>query len=284
MSQWGKQANTAANSVLWGVVVARKTANSTNRDSFFGNTTPGAYLGGNGSKALKEVIGEFGVTAAMIANTQGEGNKVGHTGWNIRRAGTGPVNSVTVIAGGVAFNNTDVVTFGNSTINATGTPVTNSIGGILSVTVTSSNNLFVNATFAGAAVKNSTGGSTGNGIASATASPGGTSYNNTDVITFSNGVINATANPVTNSTGGITAITMLTYGKGFSNNTNTVKAAANSTGGATSGSGATFTVNVGGANLLAVIGGRSGRVHYETLVSMKSMAGTPSGNATVLPG
>lgn len=283
MAQWGKTANNTANSVLWGVSEFRKTANGSNRDAFFGNTTPGAYFGSNGVNPLKIAAGEFGATTNSIANTLGEGNKVGHSGWQIRRAGTGAVKGATVIAGGVSFTNTDIVKFGNSTINAVASVITNANGTILTVNITSSNNLFVNAGGAGASVTNATGGVTGNGISSAVASVGGTAYNNTDIITFSNGSVNSTANPVTNSSGGITSVTLLTRGLGFSNNTNTVKAVANSTGGATSGSGATFVVTVGAANIAAVLGGRAGRVTYETIVAMGSMVG-PSTNSTILPG
>jgi hypothetical protein len=281
--QWGKSVNNAANSVLWGVTNVRKTANSTNQTNFYGNVTPGAWTDSHGTNVMKEIDGQFGVTPAQIANTQGEGKKVGHSGWQIRKQGTGPVIGATVVAGGVSFTNTDIVKFGNSTINAVGTPVTNSIGGIVSITIGTTSKLFTNTAGAGASVVNSTGGSTGNGIASATASVGGTGYNNTDVWTFSNGVVNATANPVTNSTGGIVSLTMLTLGKGFSNNTNTVKAVANSTGGSSAGSGATIVVTVGAANIQAVLGGRVGRVEYETLVAMGSTTGT-SANTTILPG
>jgi hypothetical protein len=281
MSQWGKTANNTANSVLWGVSSFRKHVNTANRDAFYGNTSPGVYFGSNTSRPLRMAVGEFGVSVNAISNASIEAKKVNHSGWNIRRQGTGPVKSVIVIAGGISFSNTDIVTFGNSSINATGQPVTNSTGGISSVNITSSNNLFL--VSPGASVTNATGGVTGNGISSATASPGGTSYNNTDIITFSNGSINATANPVTNATGGISSVTILTRGLGFSNNTNTVKAVANSTGGATTGSGATFTVTVGAANLSAVLGGRAGRIHYETLVAMGSMVGS-STNTVLLPG
>ena len=103
-----------------------------------------------------------------------------------------------------------------------------------------------------------------------------TGFNNTDVITVASPAAggNATATVVTNSTGGALVLTITNAGYGFT----AVNAAANvsianSTGGASGGSGATFT---------ATAGGRAGRVHFETLVAMGSLGsqtapyGTPA--------
>lgn len=103
-----------------------------------------------------------------------------------------------------------------------------------------------------------------------------TGYSNADVITVASPQAggNATATVSTNSTGGALVITISNAGAGFTvvNATPNV-AIANSTGGASGGSGATFT---------AVAGGRAGRVFYETLVAMGSLGaqsapyGTPA--------
>jgi hypothetical protein len=104
-----------------------------------------------------------------------------------------------------------------------------------------------------------------------TASPGGTSYNNTDVLTISgNGCVNCTSNPVTNSTGGILSFTNIVPGFGFPNTAYVTKAFANSTGGASSGSGATVVIT---------LGGRAGRINREVLVATGSMI---NGNASSL--
>lgn len=126
------------------------------------------------------------------------------------------------------------------------------------------------------------------GIASATATPGGTAYNNTDIITFSGGSLNGNGTPTTNSTGGITSIAITAQGT-FPNSTLTVVVTvANSTGGASGGSGATFVpvlANGSGANLTPTfgggvglvvtptLGGRAGRKHFEPLVAMRTMTG-----------
>lgn len=105
------------------------------------------------------------------------------------------------------------------------------------------------------------------------ASPGGTAYNNTDVFTISaNGCANATFKPVTNSTGGILSFTTNNAGFGFPNTAYVTKTWANSTGGATSGSGATVSVT---------LGGRAGRINREVIVALKSM--TSSSNTSLFP-
>lgn len=83
---------------------------------------------------------------------------------------------------------------------------------------------------------------------------GGTGYSNSDVITVSGfesvagkvvGGYPATAVVATNSTGGLVAAYMSNVGAGFVNAAAMTANVANSTGGATSGSGATFSYDVG---------------------------------------
>ena len=177
MAQWGNT-DTTANSVLWGVTQARLTANATNRNAFYQNTTVGVWT--NAGTPSKKAMGQFGVSAAEIANSSGEGSKVPHTGWNIRTVGTGPVTSVTVAAAGAGYNNTDVVSIATGgtttgTTNATATLRTNPSGGIVSVTVTDGGAGYVNATRANSAfaIANSTGGPTGGAAANLVAVVGG---------------------------------------------------------------------------------------------------------------
>ena len=74
---------------------------------------------------------------------------------------------------------------------------------------------------------------------------------------------------MTNSTGGITSVTITSAGEGFVS-TGTV-AVTNSTAGASAGANAVLT---------ATLGGRAGRVSYETLVAGGISSGT---NTTPLP-
>ena len=61
--QWGNQ-DVASNSVFWGVVNAKQHANATNRNAFFENTTPGAYI-------TNLEIGQFGVEPKEMAVAAG---------------------------------------------------------------------------------------------------------------------------------------------------------------------------------------------------------------------
>jgi hypothetical protein len=196
MALWGLIDN-AANSVkgateLTGDSVGSGNANkAANNTALYHNTTVGAFVPG-------KVAGQWSVSAAALANTQGEAKKTTHAGWIVRSVGTGPVTAAVVTAGGTTYTNTDVITVSGGTTNATFTPVTNSTGGIISTTPTS---------------------------------PG--------------------------------------YGFKFSNVA--VFSVANSSGGATTGSGATFT---------ATLGGRAGRVTHETIVAQGS---NPTTTTAIFP-
>lgn len=94
---------------------------------------------------------------------------------------------------------------------------------------------------------------------------GGTGYANTDTLRFTaagTSTVNATATLSTNTAGGITAVTLTNAGKGFTNTT-VFAAFANSTGGVSAGT---------SANVAASVGGRAGRVAFETLVAMGSIS------------
>lgn len=198
MAQWGNT-DTVANSVLWGTTAVNLTTNSANRSALFGNSTVGAFK--NNNVGMKVAFGQFGADTTEVANSSGEGGKVTHAGWVLRKAGTGPVTAVTVAAGGKTYNNTDTIS-----ITASGT------GGV---------------------------------------------------------VANSSGTLTTNSTGGITSVTITSGGAGYVTATvaNASFVIANSTGGSTTGA---------GANLVATVGGRAGRVQYETLVAMGSLTSDAS--------
>ena len=159
--------------------------------NMFGNVTPGAFIS-------DIAVGVFG---ADTTETTVSG-KLTHAGWQLRKAGTGSIISLTYTGTANGYNNNDVIT-----------------------------------------------------VASPQA--GG----------------NTTATVSTNATGGALVLTISVPGRGFTavNATPNV-AIANSTGGASGGSGATF---------IAVAGGRAGRVHYETLVAMGSITGDASDDAVL---
>lgn len=105
-------------------------------------------------------------------------------------------------------------------------------------------------------------------VVSFTINTGGSSYTNANSIRVtSTGGVNATANITTNSSGGITSLTVTNLGSGFTSLTPTVTI---------------VTATGSGANVTATAGGRAGRVHYETLVAMSSIASDASDD-TQLP-
>jgi hypothetical protein len=104
-------------------------------------------------------------------------------------------------------------------------------------------------------------------VATITITAGGTGYSNTDTVKVSGGTTNAAATLTTNGTGGISTVTITNAGGGFVNNSTSTLAIANSTGGASAGSGATLTFT---------LGGRANRVQTETLVCLSSMTANGS--------
>lgn len=291
---WGKTANNVANSVFWAPVYVNKTANSTNQTALSGNVSVGAFV--NGTRNQLQAKGVVGVSSgtlnARATNVNSEGYWITHTGWNLRTVGTGYVTRATISAGGTGYVNNAVVQFtpaGTGVVNATGTITTNSTGGITAFTIDASGKgagfvSAANATFVAPAnaISNSTSGAT------LAVSAAGTGYTNGDIVTFSNGQANAIGVITTNATSNVTSITITRAGRGFSNTLNTVVSVANSSGGVSGGSGLTptFTVGTGsGATLVAVLGGRAGRRHYECLVAMSGITGpaVASANSTYLP-
>lgn len=106
------------------------------------------------------------------------------------------------------------------------------------------------------------------GVTSITVTAGGTGYSNTNVVQVSNGTVNAVANVVTNGSGVIQSVALSANGAGFINTAAISVAVLVAPGGAASaGSGATFTVT---------LGGRSGRINTETLIAMGSMTSNGS--------
>jgi len=96
-------------------------------------------------------------------------------------------------------------------------------------------------------------------ILSVNVSAGGTGYSNSDYLTFTGfgntvGGYSATANVTTNTTGGITTVYMSNLGCGFTNSSNIVVAASNSSNQPSSGSGATFSYTTGSTILSEMFG------------------------------
>lgn len=113
------------------------------------------------------------------------------------------------------------------------------------------------------------------------ANNGGSAYVNNNVVTLSNGVVNATATVTTNSTGGVTSITLTNAGSGFANTGHIKIHVANSTAAANSTNSNTSAGS--GLTLAITLGGRSGRVHRETLCAMTGAPTTDAADDSQFP-
>lgn len=130
--------------------------------AMFSNATPGAFLPG-------VAVGVFGVSATEQANNKTNSNEHGaHAGWNLRRAGTGPIVSITANATLAGYVNSDVITVKTPAAdgtNATITFTTNSTGGSLVFTISNPGSGFnlVTIPTSNISITNATGGTaTGN--------------------------------------------------------------------------------------------------------------------------
>lgn len=133
--------------------------------AMFNNTTPGAFI-------TNMAVGVFGVSQTEEANniTNKSSEHPAHAGWNLRRAGTGPIINFTTSGGTLTgYNNADIITVkspqagGNATITFT----TNTTGGSLAFTIANSgagfnlvtvpaSNIFVTNATGGTATGNAT--------------------------------------------------------------------------------------------------------------------------------
>lgn len=101
--------------------------------AMFNNATPGAFLSGM-------AVGVFGVSATEQSNNKTNAAEHGaHAGWNLRRAGTGPVISITANGTPTAYDNADIIVVKSPSTGGTNATIaftTNSTGGALTFTIT----------------------------------------------------------------------------------------------------------------------------------------------------
>lgn len=242
--------------------------------SAYNNTTPGAFIGGT-------TVGVFGLDtkrASLARSAHGFGSTP--AGWIRTRFGSGPVSTAAVTNNGATFANGETITFSGGSANGQGVITTNSIGGMVSVSVVTggagfSNLASVTTTF-----------DREKHLSTLTLTGTATGYSNTDKINVANGTVNATATFVTNTTGGfITAnITVGTVGLFPAALTNAQLSVTilNANGTASVGTGATVTGNLvtsTNGSVALTLGGRAGRISQESLVAMASIS---TENATSL--
>lgn len=233
-----------------------------------------------------------GITSVTILNTGAGFVNVAST------TTTGAANGIasfTVTAAGAGFNNGDVITVSNGTFNAHATVTTNATGNIASAALSDAGRGFSNSLNSVVVITAANGSATGNGISAAAVGTAGGGYNNTDTVVFSNGTVNATATLTTNTAGNLATITMTNVGSGFNGSGNTKVTFLAANGSPSAGTlgvltptfrTGTLTVTVGagsGATFAVTLGGRAGRVNYETLVAMSSIAAGAGSNSTQLP-
>lgn len=287
MSQW-KNTVDAANSVNWasrglrkpGSGVVNSRANSTT--GLFGNTTADAFN-------LDQYVGQFGAEVTVTANVSGESKKLTHVGWVKRREGIGGISSiptVTLTVAGYANGERFSVSGGDS--NAQGYITTSAAGNAASVTITSGG-LFPNVSVATINYFRD------KHLSTLTVTGSTAAFDNTDVIRVSNSAnfTNASGTIATDGSGAITnaGITITGVGRfaNVSTNAQIVIVAYAANGAASNGTGATFAGTIipsTGTPITvssAVLGGRAGRVTYETLVAMGSLVAGAGSNTAQLP-
>lgn len=267
MALWGKldQAN---NAVKYMPIAGSNAAGNV----VYGNATPGAF-----NHYRNGEIGLFGVDQTE-AKVKGRGVT---QGWVLVKTGLGPVTALTA-TGGSNFANGSTVTLSNGSSNGLVTLTTNATGNIASAVINNGGVFDVNTAVVVGFNRERRLANTGTYINYTGTATG---YSNTDYVVISNAIINATANVTTNATGGSLTFTVNNVGL-FSNtqtNTAVVIRVANSSGGNSAGTGASFTsanliASTGGSITINTLGGRAGRISYETLAVVRSMANTTDGS------
>ena len=274
MSQW-KNDDSAANSVLWGVSGYNKTANASNRNAFFGNTTNDAFITGMD-------VGQFGVDTTEMGVTSGA-----------------LIEGIVTFAGSGYGANAAITLSGGGGASGVANAQAGATGRIASINISTAGSSYeTNPTIVidPPALVIFNGNTNVSGALITTASAG--KFVVGDKVTYA-GNATSTPAPLTDSTTYFisfanSSVVALAATKGGANIALTDASGDGTTaGGATlRGETATGVINVSGAknrgvahagwNIRSVgTGGRAGRVQYETLVAMGSMTG--DAEDTVLP-
>jgi hypothetical protein len=128
MALWS---NTDANTSAPKYAVAGGLGVSANGFTTYGNTSIDAFV-------TDLALGTFGVDSTEAGITTGEGKKIQHAGWNLRKSGTGPVLSITANTGATSPDGNVYITFtggGTDTITANAQVFVNSISDVITTIV-----------------------------------------------------------------------------------------------------------------------------------------------------
>jgi hypothetical protein len=135
MPLWGKQDN-AANSDIAALMQVNKKMTSANQTSLFENTTANAFV-------TNQIIGQFGVDANEMraANQEPRGSHPQHSGWVLRREGTGlragRVTYETLVAtGSISTDGSDDNQFPDYALTITTQPSSNTFNVAQNITFT----------------------------------------------------------------------------------------------------------------------------------------------------
>jgi len=266
---------------LWKMVDANTGAPKQNLQSTSdaaGHSANGFWLYGNtqvGAFQANAALGVFGIDSREKSNSQFEGSIATHSGWVLRKQGTGDIASIAVVSGGKGFSG-----------NATAKYLSITGGGVWNVAANASftvraNGSIDSVTPAAGPVANGVGyaqngfceivgGGTGNNQL-ANISYTKNAAGNVAALVINNGGGNFDANPrvtplgtntgtativVTCNTGQILTVTVADRGGNYTN-TPTL---------------GTVTTNNATPTFAITMGGRANRVHYEVLVASGSMA------------
>ena len=281
MPQWTHNANTSG-APKWAITSFRSRANrgsgaaqtSANNVKLVANSTADSFTRG-------EVNGVFPVTPGAKANTSGESSKVHALGWALRTAGEGQITSFNALNGSFFANGETAVVSNGNGANATLVITTNATSNLASVTVTGGATPTYAVNTAAVVTFTREKHVANLNFSNSTALVG---VGNSNVINFvisNTGLsygVNAIGSFTSNSTGGITNTqTQAVVWSGaniglFANNqTNTavVVTFTNANGTVITGTyvaTANLVGSTGGTISAKTLGGRAGRVTYETLV------------------
>lgn len=305
MAQWGvanqavtvnsittKETSKGAPMGTWGLVKGAKsgvgTTPITAANAFFGNTTPG-------SKAAIDLTMFMNATPNAFVNNMGVSvmsvnsgsantiNGISHAGWVVQRSGTGDIkDTLTFTQAAQQFANGESVTIsptaGVGIVNSVFTVSTNATGNVVSMNRAARGSGWANTTNFTYTWNHDV-----QWVANVQVTGAAVGYVNGNYIVISNGTVNAICNISTNSLGGVTnssLLSLLNTGL-FQNSVGgpvpvPVLTVSNTYAGATGALGnvvtTSFTLKLANSGatvptLTPSLGGRAGRVTYETLIA-----------------
>lgn len=131
MSAWGNK-DRANNSPLTATLRVNKSQTEANQTALYANTMVSAFI-------ANEAVGVFGVDSTETASFASSSNRVAHSGWNMRTAGTGPVANIVLATAPTQYQYSNgFITFtGANTTPANAKVVADATGNVIDVILVS---------------------------------------------------------------------------------------------------------------------------------------------------